>query len=73
MLLLSNVQIYFLGLKDDSSHKGISAGGIFGIIIAVIVLQIPLIVACIIWRRNQSNNEQKRSNEFENPSYGNNQ
>ncbi|XP_071175932.1 uncharacterized protein YfbL-like isoform X1 [Mytilus edulis] len=61
------------GIKDDSSHNSISAGGIFGIIIAVIVLQIPLIVACIMWRRNKSNNEQKRSNEFENPSYGNNQ
>lgn len=61
------------GIIADSSHNSISAGGIFGIIIAVIVLQIPLIVAFIIWRRNKSNNEQKSSNEFENPSYGNNQ
>ncbi|XP_052059954.1 uncharacterized protein LOC127700500 isoform X2 [Mytilus californianus] len=56
------------GTKEDSNSTGMTAGGIIGIIIAVIVLQLPFIVAYVLWRRNRSIPYQK--DEDENPTNG---
>ncbi|XP_076109962.1 uncharacterized protein YfbL-like [Mytilus galloprovincialis] len=42
------------GTKEDTNSAALTTGGIIGIIIAVIVLQLPFIVAYILWRRNRS-------------------
>lgn len=57
------------GIRDTAEElKTIGAGGIIGIIIGVLVLQIPIVVAFILWRRrnNASREEHLR---FDNPSY----
>ena len=67
--IIQRFYIYFTGTKVKGKFGGLTAGGLIGVIIAVVIVLALPTIGLILWKRKNSNSSNPGSIGFENSTY----